>query len=148
MSKRRVTGAGATPATGGERPESGSGGEAFRAAESAGAFAPGRLESLDRAQIDRRLPHRNESRAAVVIATDEQQTNGGIEHEGDFAAEERGGRGEADESGKRNARISGAEEKQEILECGFHERAFVVIPPIAGTVPSYFDFCKPVMIGQ
>jgi hypothetical protein len=114
----------------------------------AGAFAPGRLESLDRAQIDRRLPHRNESRAAVIIATDEQQTNGGVEHESNFAAEERGGRVETDESGKRSARISGAEEKQKKLEGGFHEGAFVVVPPIADPVPSYFDFRKPVMIRQ
>jgi hypothetical protein len=114
----------------------------------AGAFTPGRLESHDRAQRDRRFPHRQESRAAMVIATDEQQTNGCVEHEGDFAAEERGGRVEADESGKGNAWISGAEEKQEILEDGFHEGAFVVVPSIAGTMPSYFDFCKPVMIRQ
>jgi hypothetical protein len=114
----------------------------------AGAFAPGRLESLDRAPIDRRLPYRNESRAAVVIAADEQQTNGGVEHEGDFAAEEGGGRVDANESGKRDARISGAEEKQKELEGGFHEGAFVVVPPIADTVPSYFDFCKPMMICQ
>jgi hypothetical protein len=143
-----VAGAGATPATDGGKLKSGSGGGAFRAAEMAGAFAPGRLESHDRAQIDRRLPYRNESRAAVVIAADEQQTNGGVEHEGDFAAEECGGRMDANESGKRDAWISCAEEKQKELEGGFHEGAFVVVPPVAGTVPSCFDFCKPMMICQ
>jgi len=54
----------------------------------------------------------------------------------------------ADESGKRDARISGAEEKQQELEGGIHEGAFVVVPPIAGIMPSYFDFCKPIMISQ
>jgi hypothetical protein len=124
------------PAPGNGRPESGSGGGAFRAVEMAGAFAPRRLESHDRAQFNRRLPQRNESRAAVVIATDEQQTDGGVEHEGYFAGEERSSRVQADESGKGNAGISGAEEKQKILEGGVHVSAFVVLPPIASPVPS------------
>ena len=124
------------PAPDGGRPETGSRGGAFRATEMAGAFAPRRLEGHDRAQLDRRFPQRNESRTAVVIATDEQQTDGGVEHEGYFAGEERSSRVEADESDKGNAGISGAEEKQKILEGGVHVSAFVVPPPIASPVPS------------
>ena len=107
-------GAGVMPAPDGGRPETGSRGGAFRATEMAG----------------------NESRAAVVITTDEQQTDGGVEHEGYFAGEERSSRVEADESDKGNAGISGAEEKQKILEGGVHVSAFVVPPPIASPVPS------------
>jgi len=54
------------------RPESGSAASIPGGGERRCIRAAGLKASIG--QIDRRLPHRNESRAAVIIATDEQQT--------------------------------------------------------------------------